>query len=300
MYLRGTMREALKSILGPVLKRATSKYVAGETLEDAAELALRAGQQNLRCTLCYWNDGTEDPEIVVREYSRILSLVGEGRINGALAAKLPALKEREDLVEQVVAQAREVGAPVIFDAHAPPQTDDTLKALERYPREGVGLAIPGRWKRSLRDADRAIELGVRVRVVKGEWIDPDHPGIDLREGYLGIIRRLAGKAAFVGVATHDAPLAREAMRILAEAGTPFEQEFVYPLPIEAALREGAPYGAGARLYIPYGEAWLPYSLKRAIKSPKTLYWLGRDLIGGRNFVLPSLDPAQMPAAPVAN
>ncbi len=289
------MRELVKSIAMPVLKHATSKYIAGNSLDDAAELALRAGQQNLRSTLCYWNDGSEEPEIVAAEYTKILNLIGEGRIDGALAAKLPALWEREDQVEKIVAVARKVGAPVIFDAHAPHQTDDTFKVLERHGSERLGLAIPGRWRRSQRDVDRAIELGVRVRVVKGEWADPEQPDVDLREGYLEVIKRLAGRASFVGVATHDAPLAAKAMAILAEAGTPFEQEFIFPLPIDQALREGARFGAGARLYIPYGDAWLPYSLKRAFKNPKTFYWLARDLLGGKKFVLPPIAPGNLQA-----
>lgn len=293
------MRELAKSIAMPVLRRATRKYVAGEHLEDAIDLAARAAGQNLRCTLCYWNDGSEDPEIVATEYARILNRLDERQINGALAAKLPALREREDQVERVVALARQLDLPVIFDAHAPHQSDATFKFLERYGKNRLGLAIPGRWRRSPKDADRAVELGVRVRVVKGEWADPDEPDMDLREGYLRIIKRLAGRAAFVGVATHDAPLAAEAMRILAEAGTPFEQEFVFPLPIEAALREGTKYGAHARLYIPYGDAWLPYSLKRAFKKPKTFYWLARDLLGGRKFILPPPRPADLKPAPVS-
>jgi proline dehydrogenase len=291
------MRELVKSVAMPVLKHATSRYVAGERLEDAAELAERAGGRGLRCTLCYWNDGSEEPEVVASEYASILDMVSKRQLDGALALKLPALWERDEQVDKVLSHARRAGVPVIFDAHAPHQADDNFRVLERHRGERVGLAIPGRWRRSIADADRAIELGLRVRVVKGEWADPEEPDIDLREGYLRVIRRLAGRAAFVGVATHDAPLAAQAMRILAEAGTPFEQEFVYPLPIEAALREGARFGAGARLYIPYGDAWLPYSLKRAFRKPKTFYWLARDLLGGKKFELPQLQPGAMDVKP---
>lgn len=293
------MREMLESIAMPVLKHATRRYVAGEKLGDAAELAMRAARQNLRCTLCYWNDGSEDPDIVASEYVSILNFLSDNCIEGALAAKLPALRENEEQVDRFVSLARKVGVPVIFDAHAPHQSDATFRFLELHGKDRLGLAIPGRWHRSVTDADRAVELGVRVRVVKGEWPDPEEPGMDLREGYLRVIRRLSGRAAFVGVATHDAPLAAEAMRILAEAGTPFEQEFVYPLPIEPALREGARYGMGARLYIPYGGAWLPYSLKRAFRKPKTFYWLARDLLSGRKFDLPPLPSGEGAATPIA-
>jgi proline dehydrogenase len=280
------MHASLNSIVMPIIRFATRSYIAGDTLEDAADLAVRAAALKLSCTLCYWNDGTEDPEIVAREYESILNLFAKRRMDGALAVKLPALWEREEQVGRVVALARKTGAPVIFDAHDPHKSDDTFRFLEALGSEKLGLAIPGRWRRSLADADRAVELGVRVRVVKGQWPDPDEPDMDMREGYLRVIKRLAGRASFVGVATHDAPLAAKAMDILAQAGTPFEQEFVFPLPIEPALREGIRFNVGARLYIPYGEAWLPYSLTRALKNPATFYWLARDLAFGQKFVLP--------------
>ncbi len=282
------MRALLKPIVMPVIRFATRSYVAGDTLEDAADLAARAATLKMSCTLCYWNDGTEDPDIVAREYESILNMFADRGMDGALAVKIPALWERDEQIDRVVSLARKTGAPVIFDAHDPHKSDDTFRCLERLGGAQLGLAIPGRWRRSLADADRAVELGVRVRVVKGQWPDPEEPDMDLREGYLRVIERLAGRAAFVGVATHDAPLAARAMKILAEAGTPFEQEFVFPLPIEPAMREGLRYNTGARLYIPYGEAWLPYSLSRAFKNPSTFYWLARDIAFGQKFVLPRL------------
>lgn len=280
------MRNIIKPIVMPIVKRATRTYVAGDDLGEALSLAGRVREAGFSCTLCYWNDGTEEPAIVANEYLQILSQGAEQGLDLALAAKLPSLWERQEEVDRVVKRAREFGSPVIFDSHDPHKSDDIINALVKTGPEGMGWAIPGRWHRSLEDAERAIELGVRVRVVKGQWADPTDPDIDLREGYLQVIKRLAGRASFVGVATHDAPLAREAMEILAEAGTPFEQEFVFPLPIAPAMEEGKRFGAAARIYLPYGSAWLPYSLSRAAANPIMLYWLARDTILGRNFSVP--------------
>ncbi len=279
------IQRLVESVVMSVLGFAARKYVAGTSLADAAQLAAKASAKGLNCTLCYWNDGSEDPAIVAENYASIIELLACNDPAGALAVKLPALWENEGRIGQIVALARRKGVQVIFDAHAPDQAEAVLRCLERHGGEGLGIAIPGRWRRSLEDADRAVALGARIRVVKGEWPDPGNPGIDLHEGYLNVIRRLAGKARFVGVATHDVALSAQAMQILADAGTPFEQEFIFPLPISAALREGTRHGAGARVYIAYGEAWLPYSMKRAFRNPKTFYWLVRDLLLGKRFAL---------------
>ncbi|QFT77341.1 proline dehydrogenase [Erythrobacter sp. THAF29] len=285
------MRKLLAPLAMPIVKQATRKYVAGDKLDDALGLAEDAAQAGFTGTLCYWNSSEEGPPQVADEYLRILDHSAERSLDVALAMKLPELWERQEEVDRVVKRARKNCQQVVFDAHDPHKSDDIIASLEKTGPEGMGWAIPGRWHRSLEDAERAIEFGVRVRVVKGQWADPHDPDMDLRGGYLRVIERLAGRAAFVGVATHDAPLAAKAMQILADAGTPFEQEFVFPLPIEPAMKEGRRFGANARLYLPYGSAWLPYSLSRAVKNPIMLYWLARDTITGRTFKVPQRVPA---------
>ena len=277
----------VKSVFLPVLRHATRSYVSGDHLRDAIDLAERAASKNFSCTLCYWNDGKEDPSLVASEYSKIIASISDHALDGILALKVPAVWNQPDAIDPVVGLARKHQTTIVLDSHAIDWADANYAVLERLGSANLGVAIPGRWARSLRDADRAIDLGARIRVVKGQWPDPEDPKKDLREGYLDVINRLAGRAKFVGVATHDAPLAAKAMRILADAGTPFEQEFVFPLPVDAAMREGLKYGVNARLYLPYGEAWLPYSVSRAYKNPIFLYWLARDLILGRKFELPT-------------
>lgn len=280
------MRKLLAPVVMPLVRFATRGYVVGETLEEGLDFAGEVADAGFPCTMCFWNDGKDDPSVVADEYIKILDGGADRDMDLALAVKLPSLWERQHEVDRVVARAREIGREIIFDAHDPHKTDDIRKSIEVTGPEGLGLAVPGRWHRSHDDAEWAIEKGLRVRVVKGQWPDPDDPQMDLREGYLSIIERLAGRARFVGVATHDAPLAAKAMQILSDAGTPFEQEFVFPLPIEPALREGRRFGANARIYLPYGAAWLPYSLSKAAKEPAMLYWLARDTILGRNFKVP--------------
>lgn len=285
------MRKLIAPMVMPLVKHATRAYVAGDDLPGALDFAERAAHAGFSCTMCYWNDGKEQPPVVADEYLKIMEQGAERGLDLALAAKIPALWERQEEIDRVVARARELGQQVIFDAHDPHKSDDIIAALEKTGPEGMGWAIPGRWHRSLEDAEIAIDMGVRVRVVKGQWVDPTDPDMDLREGYLRVIERLAGRASFVGVATHDAPLAAKAMQILHDAGTPFEQEFVFPLPVEPALAEGKRFGAKARLYLPYGSAWLPYSLSRAARNPVMLYWLARDTIMGRTFKVPEREPA---------
>src|SRR5204863_5359382 len=131
-----------------------------------------------------------------------------------LSVKAPALKFDFQLVKRVLEEARRLNAIVHFDAMAPDTVDRTFELIrescEIYPR--LGCTLPGRWQRSLHDAERAVELGLRIRVVKGEWAGIRGDEADPREGFLKLVERLAGRAIHVAVATHNPAMARYSLR----------------------------------------------------------------------------------------
>src|SRR5437870_9369637 len=144
----------------------------------------------------------------------------------------------------------------------------------------VGCTLPARWCRSLSDVDQAVALGVRVRVVKGQWPDPAGSDPDVQRNFLAIVESLAGRASRVGVATHDPQLARAALAHLCATGTACELELLYGLPARTPLEIARAAGVPVRFYVPYGHAWLPYGLSQARQHPRVLWWAMRDLLAG--------------------
>ncbi len=279
------MRRLVAPIAMPILRFATRSYISGPHIADAMEIAQLAEDQGFASTLCYWGESLEDPHEVLDHYLRSLTACVASELNADLAVKIPALWNSHDHVARVVNLAREHRRTVMFDSHDPAASDTTFAFMEALSADYLGCAIPGRWRRSIADADRAIELGICVRVVKGQWADPDAPDIDLRQGFLSIVDRLAGRARNVRIATHDAKLAAESVRRLQEKATPCELELLYGLPIRAVADVAQRAGVPVRIYIPYGTAWLPYSVSRAMGNPRTLLWLMRDVLKGRDKTL---------------
>ena len=282
------LRRMLRACWVPLAARAARGYVAGPGLSDALETAGRLSRQGFTGTVCYWNGDDDSPRRIADEcVSALAGLAGEG-LNCSLSVKAPPLGFARHLFAEIVGAAREGGLAVHFDSLAPDACDDTFaliaEVLASYPR--LGCTLPGRWRRSLRDADLAVDLRLSVRVVKGQWADPDAPDLDLRAGFLAVIDRLAGRASHVGVATHDAPLAREALRRLRGAGTPCELQLLLGLPAGPSLREAAAAEVPVRFYVPYGLAYLPYALSRALHNPRMVWWVVRDLLRGGSSLLP--------------
>jgi proline dehydrogenase len=164
-----------------------------------------------------------------------------------------------------------------FDSLGVETVDRTFGLIEhaRSYQVPLGCTIPGRWRRSPRDAERAAQMGLCVRVVKGQWPDAS-AAADPHTGFLDVIDALAGAAASVAVATHEPVLAGAAIRKLQSAGTPCEMELLYGLPSRAVRKVAHDLGVPVRYYVPYGHAWLPYALRQARRDPRILWWVLRD------------------------
>jgi proline dehydrogenase len=277
----------IRAFARSVMRWASRAYVAGATLEDAVRVSNRLAAQELATSIGYWNVAGEAPRAVADAYLAGLERIARARLDCSLSIKASAMGCSRALVDEVVARAVETGVGVHFDAMRPESAGPTLQLIAesaaRFPR--VGCTLPARWQRSARDAQRALELGVNVRVVKGQWADPLRE-VDPREGYLSLIDRLAGRARHVAVATHDPALAHAALARLRAAGTPCQQELLFGLPLKAALRVAVEAGVSTRIYVPYGEAWIPYCVSRLRENPRILVWLARDALLGRAGKIP--------------
>jgi CelD/BcsL family acetyltransferase involved in cellulose biosynthesis len=275
------IKRTVKRVAAPVLGRVARRYIAGESLGDALRVADRLAEEGTAATIGYWDSASDSPREVTDLYLAALDDLGARGRGEYLSIKLPALEFSADLFGEVVGRGTTHGVQVHLDSLGPETVERTLAAvddaLRTAPATSLGLTLPGRWERSVRDADWACERGLPVRVVKGEWPDPAEPHRDLRAGYLAVIDRLCGRAAHVAVATHDPWLAAEALGRLRDAGTPCRLELLYGLPMDESVRQARELGVAVRVYVPYGQAFLPYAISHLGRNPRLALWLARDL-----------------------
>lgn len=293
--MEGNLRTMMRRCWLPLAERAARSYTAGPELADGVQVCHSLVRLGMATTICFWNGEGDSPRQTADAYLAALDALAREKLNCSLSVKAPPLDFSRDLLDEILGRARQGGVIVHFDSLSPEAADQTFSliadALERYPK--LGCTLPGRWRRSLQDADRAVELRLNVRVVKGQWVDPDEPNIDPAAGFLAVIDRLAGQASHVAVATHDPLLAGEALRRLLAAGTSCEVELLFGLPMRRAIRVAREAGVPVRVYVPYGHAWLPYLLSQARQHPHVVWWLCRDLLLGRLFRSPGALPSAL-------
>jgi proline dehydrogenase len=273
-----TLRRLAVSPVIPLVRAAAHAYVVGPELADAVARARSLAAQGAASTICFWDGPEDEPGRVAQKYRDTLRAIARANLDSYLSIKAPSLAFDAGLVAGIVDEARGLGVGVHFDSLGPEAADRTFDLLEDARRVGsnLGCTLPGRWRRSVRDAERAARLGVNVRVVKGQWADADSDRADPRRGYLKVVEALAGRARRVAVATHDPVLASGAIRKLQAAGTPCELELLFGLPSRAVLEAGRKLGTPVRFYLPYGHAWLPYGVRQAARNPRILWWMLRD------------------------
>lgn len=268
--------------LRPILDIAGRAYVPGSGLADAMKIARHLAEEDVACTLGYFHGGQETGHQLAQVSRTIIDAIADLDPPGYISVKAPAFGYDPTVLATIVAAARERDMLVHFDSHEHVTADATLECLRQAAALGArtGLTIPGRWRRSPGDAEFALQIGTRVRVVKGEWADPDERQRDMRRGCLEVIDRLAGRANEVAVATHDAWLARESLRRLQAAGTACELELLNGLPKRALRALARELDVPVRVYVPFGIAWRPYALGKVAENPRMLWWLARDTVAG--------------------
>lgn len=280
--VRSRARSAARRAAEPVSRR----YIAGEALDDALAVRARLAGSGIGATLGLWDGPGDTPRAIADGYLAALDGLGDSGPDDYVSIKLPALGMSPERLAEVVARGAERGRRVHLDAMAPETATPTRAAVERVladrPDASLGVTLPGRWFRSPDDAAWAREAGLPVRVVKGEWADPDAPDRDPAKGFLEVIDRLCGAAAPVAVATHDPELAETALRRLRAAGTPCVLEQLYGLPRRGPIEVARALGVPVRVYVPFGHAYMPYALSQLRRRPRIALWLARDL--GRSLL----------------
>ena len=261
-----------------LLSQVATRYIAGPEVADAQRVMQRYAAQNLGSTLGYWDKPAEAPQLVLQQYLESIQALAAPNY---VSVKMTTLDYSEELLDRLAQAALLKGIRLHFDAMSADTADRTHQGIERLVlRHGsqlqVGYTIAGRWRRSVDDAAWANELGLPVRIVRGQFPEADDP--DPVAGYLAVARTLAGKAKSVAVATHNPLLCAQTLDLLRGAGTPTCLEQLHGLPMRKQLRLADKHQLKTTVYVAYGQAYLPYVVSSVMRNPKTMLWLLRDAL----------------------
>ncbi len=283
----------------PIVRRVSSRYIAGETLDEALDTVARLNREGMMTTqdvLGEFVSSAEEARRAGEQYLRVLRAIDERKVDGNVSLKLTQMGLTIDpelcyeVCRGVVEEAIRLSNFVRIDMEDSNCTDATLAVYERLRREfpgHVGCAIQAYLKRSLDDVRSLISVGANVRLCKGIYIEPAeiaYKGHDaINRNYALLLRELLAGGCYVGIATHDEDLVEAAYGIIGDLDlSPDRYEFQMLLGVTENLR-GRVLARGHRLrvYVPFGSHWYAYSLRRLKENPQVAGHIMRNMLNGK-------------------
>ncbi len=268
----------------PVVSRIASRYIAGETLDDALETARELNRSGAVATIDLLGEHVESREeasSAAKVYVSILDAIDKHRLDSNISLKPTQLGLKisydfcRGLIGDITAHAAQLGNFVRIDMEDHTCIDDTLRIYRELRRtyDNVGVVIQSYLRRSINDIDGLKEMKANVRLCKGIYNEPrriayKHRDIIVRN-HAFLLEELLTAGCYVGIATHCEETVWNAKRIIRRLELRREQyEFQMLLGVDPELRSILiEEGHRMRVYIPFGEDWYPYSTRRLKESP---------------------------------
>ncbi len=287
---------SVPAIPRPIVKRISSRYIAGDTLDEALSTVRALNEQGCVATIDLLGESTEskaDAAATLRNYERVLDALDAHGLEGCISVKLTGLglTLNEQLcranLEEVVEYAKERGRFVRVDMEDSPHTEATLQIVhDTYGHhENTGAVLQAYMRRSIEDVQHVIDAGFSVRLCKGIYDEPReiaYKDFDtVRQNYIFLLDELLKGGVYVGIATHDEFLIWHALRLIHQLEVPEDRyEFQMLLGVDEELRSIlVEAGHKLRVYVPFGEDWYEYSTRRLKENPKIAGYVARDVIG---------------------
>ena len=294
--------ERIKKLIStmPVSSGIVGHHVPGEDTASAVRATEELIASGLHVTLDYLGEDTLDPEraeVTVNAYLDLLAALDASGLarNAEVSVKLSAVgqalpeigaKLSLENARTICQAARNVGTTVTLDMEDHTTTDQTLATLRElrkdYPE--TGAVIQAYLHRTEADARALAFEGSRVRLCKGAYKEPEtvafQDRLEVDKSYVRCLKVLMAGQGYPMVASHDPRIIEIASALATRndrAHGSYEFQMLYGIRPEEQKRLAAD-GEKVRVYVPYGQEWYGYLMRRLAERPSNLTFFARSLI----------------------
>jgi proline dehydrogenase len=275
-------------------RRWAKRFVPGEELALAIEAARNCNREGMTASLDHLGENVVTRAVAQRAramYSDALEHISTENIESNVSLKLTHLGldlGGEFCAEQlriVTRRAAELRNFVRVDMEGSAYTDRTLQIVKqaRAETDAVGTVIQAYLYRSERDIRDLLEIGCRIRLVKGAYREPSQIAFahkkDVDANFIKLMKILLPSGIYHAMATHDPEMIEATIRFAAEQGITkdkFEFQMLYGIRTDLQTRL-ARQGYRVRVYIPFGQDWFPYFMRRLAERPANLLFFARNI-----------------------
>jgi proline dehydrogenase len=275
------------------------RFIAGESVEEAVAAVRDFSARGLLLTLDYLGESVrsaEEAAAATRDYLRILDIIVASGVERNVSLKLTQLGLDVDRalcvnnLRQILDVGKAHGFFVRIDMENSPYTEVTLQIFETLWAQGytnVGVVLQSYLTRTEADVRRVSALGARIRLVKGAYNEPKTVAYQKKSevdaAYVRLMQLLLDESHYPAIATHDPAMIDATTRYVAEKGYSkdrFEFQMLYGVrrDLQTSL---AAAGYRMRVYVPFGQQWYPYFMRRLGERPANVGFVIKSLLRER-------------------
>ena len=269
------------------------RFVAGETLDDAIAAARTCNDLGMMVSLDYLGENvstTSDAQHSRDAYLEVFERIAEEKLHGNVSCKLTQLgldinnEFCEGLVLSIVERAAGFDNFLRVDMEASLYTQRTIDLVKRVRTRNpaVGTVIQSYLYRSETDVADLLSYGCRIRLCKGAYKEPEEVAFPKKEdvdaNYVRLMQMLLSSGFYHAIATHDPRMIAATIRHAAAkqiSKDDFEFQMLYGVRTDLQRRL-VKDGYRVRIYIPFGNDWFPYFMRRLAERPANVGLLVRN------------------------
>ena len=276
-------------------ERVTLRFIAGHTLEREVAVCRRLNAEGILASLDHLGESVKSLEEAERSrdaYLGALDQIATLGLQATVSIKLTQLgldfseAECRANVEQLVQRAKASGTSVEIDMESSGYVDRTLALVsDLHAKFGsVRAVIQAYLYRSESDIEDLCRQSIPVRLCKGAYQEPSDVAfphkIEVDRNYVRLMTKLLECGTYPAIASHDERIIPQAVQYVKERNITadrFEFQMLYGIRRDLQRRLVAD-GYRLRLYVPYGDAWYPYFMRRLAERPANVLFLVRNLL----------------------
>jgi proline dehydrogenase len=287
-------------LLERFLFKIARNWISGSTYEDAVSSARISNGKGMSAILNFLGEDTTDERVIqqtVNEYIMLLDLLESNSIDGCISVKPTQVGLRIGVdsclfnLRQIAKKAKNLDRFMWLDIESYPFVEDTiaiyLKLLKDYKE--IGVALQSYLKRSSSDLLHLLEQDANIRLVKGAYTENDEIAFrsmdKINANFLELMKMIFNSSdgkrnTLFAIATHDPRLVNEAIELSKKSRT-VNRKFEFQLlkGISDEMKTSlVKQGFRVCEYLPYGNQWLPYSVRRIKERKRNILLLARSLI----------------------
>ena len=282
------------------VKKSVSRFMPGETLDDAIAATRKLKEQNIGTVLTHLGENISDQqeaERVTSHYLQVLEELHSENLETEISVKLTqlGLDLSPQLCEQQVRRlldAENPGRTLWIDMEASGYVDTTLgiyrNVLATHPN--TGICLQAYLHRTAADVDALLPMKPSIRLVKGAYAEPANVAMQSKNvvdaSYFALAQKLmraqiGGVVRRAAFATHDAVLIGKITDFAAAekiAKNQVEVQMLYGIQRAEQIRL-ASGGWRSGVLVAYGDYWYPWFMRRLAERPANLWFVVRNLAG---------------------